>query len=693
MMTETEKMVTCKCKQCLKNVDFPIPEEKRNGPYPIILTDTHGVPPHKLKVYINKRFEIESFEIEEIQESTSKGSTRVSGQVLSDIGLTPQEIELYFHCTSLGPVSVGEISILINEPIEVVNEIAQKFVKKGLFKEIAGATQYYQALPPYAALLSQLDGFSGFIQNIKDDTPRQLQKSFATFEDQAKGVKNLKEFVTYITRVKGDVSKQLNDQKNALQTSLTQLLKHRNSLQSQLGSIQDKIGRNLEKLRLGVLLQSVQDVIAKSVSQESEVSQKSYEQVANIEDSLRSIFGSITTQFDTTLTEASKRIEGIADTVLGSFQDLRKTFSNNVIQTLDTVLQQIIEKLNVSNATVQGFWNEATRVISKMGKDVWFIRSPEGMRAQINEAVARAKMKVLILAPTISHLDVVSLARAPKFINIRISCFIDTTDPSHQRVLDQLAPHDNIIFRQRELKNLWGVSRDYEEVIVGVTSIYSSGGAEFIDVAAIGSYLPEHIKIFVPILEDAWMNSKKEIPYIPQPLPAGQLSSPEPGPTPIQSSSLKGVGLPPPRPTNGKNILKPLTSEPNKPKPAKLEPVHVPPTAATKPSITNSVKSAVMQSTPLIPPTSEKSGNFVPEILAKLEQFELNVSTYKGSKECSKALGDLYDFIQEKMGFHSALTDIHNWVDQLSRGFQWDDKSKDMVRKRITIWRERLEAV
>jgi sugar-specific transcriptional regulator TrmB len=689
MMTETEKMLTCKCKQCLKIVDFPIPEDKRNGPYPIILTDTHGVPPHKLRVYINKRFEIESFEIEEVQETSKASAAHISGQVLSDIGLTPQEIELYIHCTSLGPVSVGELSILINEPLEVVNEIAQKFVKKGLFKEIAGATQYYQALPPYAALLSQLDGFSGFIQTIKDDTPRQLQKSFATFEDQAKGVKNLKEFVTYITKVKTDVSKQLNDQKNELQSSLGNLLKHRNSLQQQLGSIQDKIGRNLEKLRLGVIQQSVQDVVAKSVSQESEVFQKSYEKVANIEDSLRSIFSSITTQFDTTLTEASKRIEGISDTVLGSFQDLRKTFSDNVIQTLDTVLQQIIEKLNVSNATVQGFWNEATRVISKMGKDVWFIRSPEGMRAQINEAVARAKMKVLILAPTISHLDVVSLARAPKFINIRISCFIDTTSPSHQKVLDQLAPHDNIIFRHRELKNLWGVSRDYEEVIVGVTSIYSSGGSEFIDVAAIGSYLPEHIKIFVPILEDAWMNSKKEIAYIPQALPAGQ---PEPKSTPVQSSSLKGTGFtPPPRPTNGQNILKPLTTEPNTPKPAKLEPVH-PPTAGTKPSITSSVKAAVMQSTPLTPPTSEKSGNFLPEILAKLGEFELNVSTFKGSKECSKALENLYDFIQEKMGFHSALTDIHNWVDQLSRGFQWDDKSKDMVRKRIAIWRERLEA-
>jgi sugar-specific transcriptional regulator TrmB len=276
MLQQMDKMVACKCKQCLKTVTFTISEEKiKVGPYPITLSDTHGTPPHKLKVFVNKRLEIESFEIEEVQEQEQrKVSTHILGQVLGDIGLTPKETELYFHCTSLGPVSPGEMSILVSLPIDAVKEIAQKFVAKGLFKEIAGATQYYQALPPYAALLSQLDKFSGFITNIKDDTPRQLQRSFSSFEQQAKGVQNLKEFVTYLTQIKARVSQQLVDQKNTLQLSLGRLIQQRDSLQHELGNIQDKISRNLDKLRLGVILQTVQDIISKIIAQEAEVMQQ-----------------------------------------------------------------------------------------------------------------------------------------------------------------------------------------------------------------------------------------------------------------------------------------------------------------------------------------------------------------------------------------------------------------------------------
>ncbi len=728
------KMLTCKCKQCLQTINFTIPEQKMNGPFPIVLIDTHGAPPHRLKAYVNKRLEIESFEIEEIQEA-SKVSTHILGQVLGDIGLSQQETELYFHCTSLGPVSPGEMSIIVNLPIEVVKEMARKFVEKGLFKEIAGATQYYQALPPYAALISQLDRFSGFIANIKDDTPRQLQRSFSSFEQQAKGVQNLKEFVTYLTQIKTSVAKQLADQKNTLQMSLGRLIQQRDALQQQLGSITEKISRNLEKLRLGVILQTVQDVISKIISQEAEVMQQSFSQVTIIEETLRKIFASITGQFDTTLTEASNRIQGISDTVLASFQELRNTFSENVILTLDSVLSQIIEKLHLSSTTVQEFWDEAKRVIKgTMGKDVWFIRSPEGMIAQINDAVSRAKMKVLILAPTIAHVDTISLAQAPKFINIRVAAYIDQANPRHQRIMDELAAHTNITYRHRDLQNLWGVNRDYEEVIVGVTSKDPTGGPDAVDVAAIGSILQEHIKIFVPILEDAWMGSKKDVAYTPREVPVVQTPAPAPlpitpsrgaglplsrevpttraptlSPTPITPS--RGAGLPPLRevpatraptlaptpPTSlketpvrwakggpGQNILKPPEPEPSAPKSPTWAPAPAAPTPVTKP----------VQVQPPSPSPSISGGpsRLDPEILGKLQQFADSIPTFSKANLCAQAIEELSNFIQTKLGvFHVAMTDMHNWTVQLGHGFRWDDKGKEIIRKRVSIWREKLE--
>ena len=63
--------------------------------------------------------------------------------------------------------------------------MATKFVKKGLFKEIIGAKPHYSALPPYAALVSQLQRFHTYISDIKVSIPIQLEKSFAQLESES----------------------------------------------------------------------------------------------------------------------------------------------------------------------------------------------------------------------------------------------------------------------------------------------------------------------------------------------------------------------------------------------------------------------------------------------------------------------------------------------------------------------------
>ncbi len=169
-VTTGDKIISLKCRECLADLTFAIPSATvQAGQFPIKLEQVHGEPPHKLILFINKKLEIESFEIKEVLPDKSAYTLGILEEVLGDIGLTQKETELYFHCTRLGPVSVGEMALLIELPQDAVGEIAKNFVTKGLFKEIAGATQYYQALPPYAALLTQLQKFGTYIQSIKDE--------------------------------------------------------------------------------------------------------------------------------------------------------------------------------------------------------------------------------------------------------------------------------------------------------------------------------------------------------------------------------------------------------------------------------------------------------------------------------------------------------------------------------------------
>ena len=191
-----------------------------------------------------------------------------------------------------GPMSLGELAILSNRSIEQTKLITGKFVQKGLFKKIPGSTEYFQALPPYAALMSQLDKFRNMISAMKMSTPTDLQSSFMSFEENSKGAKTLTEFVDYLTQMKSDVSKQLTNQKMEMDKSLQHLMEqqqvvlgikdlrdqsislldiHFVNLFNQFEIVSKKITTNLEKLHLGVVIKTVEDVVQKNIDNQMEI--------------------------------------------------------------------------------------------------------------------------------------------------------------------------------------------------------------------------------------------------------------------------------------------------------------------------------------------------------------------------------------------------------------------------------------
>ncbi|MHA1511057.1 MAG: hypothetical protein ACTSRX_04985, partial [Promethearchaeota archaeon] len=436
------KEITFRCKHCLTDITFPIDRKSmENAQFPVKLENTHGMPAHKLTISINKGFNVDSFEIEEVKTDTKPKSTKFTQEVLKSIELSEDEIQLYFMSSGKGPMSLGELSILSNRTIEQIKVIAEKFVEKGLFKEIPGSTKYFQALPPYAALMAQLDKFRNMIAAMKTSTPTDLQTSFMSFEESSQGSKTLSEFVDYLAQMKTDVSKQLNTQKMEMDKSLQHLMEqqkvvlgikdlrdqsislldiHFVNLFNQFEIVSKKITTNLEKLHLGVVIKTVEDVVQKNIDNQMEIIRSELQaqfeskfrnimdtllediteittNADSIGDRLHTSFDSIITQFNATLTQTQDRIVNISNSVNESFGDLRSTFSDEVVITLDDILGKIVKQLDLSTSTINEFWDESKRVINFTMQDVWFIKTPEGMQAQINDSISRAKMRVLIV--------------------------------------------------------------------------------------------------------------------------------------------------------------------------------------------------------------------------------------------------------------------------------------------------------
>jgi len=590
------------CKFCLKEIKFPISSKEYQDvrKFPIKKESIHGDPEHKLTVFINMSLEIENFEIQDLTEKEEEEvvySEELMKQVLGDIELSDEEIELYFRSTGREMVSLGEISILIGKTKEDCKKIVDKFIEKGLFKEIVGATPHYAALPPYAALVSQLKNFYTYISDIKSKIPIQLEKSFAQLESQAKGMETLKdsseammelkekmltqiqaqkkefdETISAIDQIKniskdisglGDVTKSISDDQIGSLTSQFDTLNQRTSqiiktqvdeLRSQFGDVKKIVTDNLQKLRLGVIQQAVGDIIEKvittrlkditdnlnvqlSVSQTvfadelknltqgvdsefvSKLRSSIDDAVKNIEElSLKTegdkerAFSEIITDFNKAAKLAEEKIDGLSGDIFQSFGNIREIFSKGIVDTLNNTLNDILNRLELSEKTTKQFWEQSKKAKGAITmKDIWFIRSPEAAKAHINDEISKAKMRVLIVAPDLLDINIDAIKARPSRINFRIATHIDPKIRAHDSVLQELDQMDNVDYRNRTLQNLWGINRDYEEVILCVLSKTEFRGEEITEIAGIGSIIEEHIKIFVPILEDAWVGARKEI--------------------------------------------------------------------------------------------------------------------------------------------------------------------------------------
>jgi hypothetical protein len=298
-----------------------------------------------------------------------------------------------------------------------------------------------------------------------------------------------------------------------------------------------------------------------------------------------------------------------------------------------------MNRLEVSEITTREFWEQAKGRRGITMKDIWFIRSPEAAKAHINEEISKAKMRVLIVAPNLSDIDIEAVKARPSRINFRIATYIDPTIPEHERIMREMDNMDNVDYRNRALQNLWGINKDYEEVILCVLSKTEFRGEYVTEIAGIGSIIEEHIKIFVPILEDAWVGARKEIM---------------------------------------RTIKKPVLEEPLREEPLREEPF------VSTPAITIPPEKEA--------PTEEKVSE-APKVSILSNKFDeiINGLDNMTGTEISLALERFQNEYVKLEGYNSVLKNVHNTSNELkSNPEKLSRPEKDELRLSMKIWRQKL---
>ncbi|MHA1483415.1 MAG: helix-turn-helix domain-containing protein, partial [Candidatus Heimdallarchaeaceae archaeon] len=473
-------------------------------------------------------------------------------QVLELVGLTQDEIETYFHLTGRGPVMAGEIALIINISEEKAIVIARNLLEKGLVREIPGTTPFYIALPPYTALLHQIKRFKEIVQQIKESTPKTLQLKFKEIESHSTKLNKFNDYRNYITTMKTNLPAQIRAQFSKVEGELenvkkfqeirgfilnlreivpNEIIKEFDVVETRLEKIKSEISIAFEKqFRIGALKSMAEKIVSKIISEQfgdlTEYFREKFvntiqgtldqvtDQLASISDvagemsiDLGNFLSDIVSGLEETLGDLDGRIASVYEDVDKGIEELKSLFQREIYKTLEEdVMTNVLEQLDLSEKTMTEFW-ERSKVASMLSfKDVWFVRSVEGMKAQINESFTRIKAKIYIIAPKLEDIDIVAISKVKKFINVRISANFDTSNPKDQLILAEIVKYPNINVRLYSRENLYSVNRDFEEVVICAASKNEYGVSE---IAGMGSLLNEHVKLFAPVLEDVWIQSKK----------------------------------------------------------------------------------------------------------------------------------------------------------------------------------------
>ncbi|MCJ7647611.1 MAG: hypothetical protein MUP85_03260, partial [Candidatus Lokiarchaeota archaeon] len=586
-----------------------------------------------------------------------------------------------------------------------------------------GATPHYAPLPPYAALIKQLSNFDEYIKNIKEQAPAQLNESFSQLEAKSKGINELNDYTEFIRTLKDKIESQMEIQKVEVDKAIKVIGEIRNinevisnlendtkiiieeqirDIEEQFGEMKNLIGNNLQQLHLGVISKTVHQIIDNVLNTRMQIIVDGFNTklISKIKDIMRDIvesineitasslktgetlevtFSNVTELFNKNVTYAEEKVKGISDQILASFEDLRNIFSTRVVNTLNEELLKILNRLEISKITTKEFWEQAKKKSVMSMRDIWFIRSVEGARAHINEEISKTKMRLLIVAPNITEINTSLLQSLPKHINIRIATYINTDVPEHNEVLQNLEGMQNVSYRNREQQDLWGINRDYEEVILCILSKTDIGKEEGIEIGGIGSIVQQHIKIFVPVLEEAWIGAQKSVvpsmrpSYMQKPIQAsGSSIINELSKSSVISEKNQNYSPPvtPPIPSNN------LHDKVNIPSIDKVQ---------IKPPDLNQISNIQTKPTQTVTPDIEG--------LSIGEQLDFLVENFdkKTGQQLAVILENIKNMIQTEIGYVSIISPIINTIADLNKisGLISLTDEKGFT-NRIKFWKKKL---
>ncbi|MHA1624003.1 MAG: hypothetical protein ACTSWH_02615, partial [Promethearchaeota archaeon] len=514
--------------------------------------------------------------------------------------------------------------------------------------------------------------------------PNQMKAQFSRVESELDKVKKFQEIRAFILNLRTIVPEEI--------------IKEFDVVESRLEKIKSEISISFEKtFRIGALKTMAEKIVDRVVTEQfhslTDYFQKKIvktiqgtldqvtDQLASISDAagdmsvdLSNTLSDIESRLKETLEDLDQRISTVYENVNNGIEELKKMFQKEIFKILEEdIITNILNQLELSEETMTEFWERSKQASMLTFKDVWFVRSIEGMKAQINEAITRVKMRVHIIAPRLEDIDLIALTNVKRHVNVRISTNFNWDDPTDQEKLAEIMQIDNFAIRHYPRENVWAINRDFEEVAICAVSKVDQ---EY-EIAGMGSILEEHVKLFAGVIEDVWIQSKKTddsmLIYKSRPRQVHE-SKLEIKPQIKQPVSILNEIMDHPSTGFSDSTQKPIQEK------IEIDPIHQVPKIPKEARIT---QQQPQESADAI--SGKKSS-----ISGQLQEVIRNL-TIKTAHEISLDLEAIRNNIVEEMGYSSVLNQISIGIASLKTGSNILSSTEiDALIKKINFWKKKL---
>ncbi|MFX0100874.1 MAG: hypothetical protein ACFFCS_14965 [Candidatus Hodarchaeota archaeon] len=380
------------------------------------------------------------------------------------------------------------------------------------------------------------------------------------------------------------------------------------------------------------------------------------------------IFADVIEDFSNTAVESRNRADALSGEIDMALNTIRDVFKGEVVKSLENILSSMESRVLEGKKTIEDFWEREKSEILYSMSEVWFVRSPEAVISAINESLMEAKMRMLIVAPTLDDIDIRPILSAKKTTNIRIATAIDVSNDRHLAILSVLDEKPNVSYRNyKGAVTVWGVNRDFEKCVVAVVSKNN-------EVAGLGTVLEEDIRLFSPILEDCWIAGKKDVfeGLAPRSVDASQVDI-------SFKPKHKTTYSVPKLQKSEDTVLRSKTEVVKEAAPEKTAPA---PAAKAEPSVASAGVSAIFNN----PPSDVKA--FIGEGVKELEKLARSQS--------GTSLGDNIEAFRQAlfkmMGFNSTLFELARAVRELKKiSGKLSDPDKKKYIDQFHMWESKLK--